>query len=194
VSYGRVPPKIAKRIPIGLALTYASGALSPTDVDRANYLAAQGLVSWVNFPELGKPRGSYETPGFALNGKWAELETAVAVDLEAKQAWEDVRGTVVAGAITRLLTRVVAGEAVRRSTDDGVVGALLSLGVQATLTATDTPDTRSWSTLPARVAFGRVRVNPGTHYVDLSARGVRKRQRVTITPGGWALAAHTVLF
>jgi len=194
VSYGRVPPKIAKRIPIGLALTYASGALSPTDVDRANYLAAQGLVSWVNFPELGKPRGTYETPGFALNGKWAALETAVAVDLEAKQAWEDVRGTVVAGAITRLLTRVVAGEAVRRSTDDGVVGALLSLGVQATLTATDTPDTRSWSTLPARVAFGRVRVNPGTHYVDLSARGVRKRQRVTITPGGWALAAHTVLF
>lgn len=194
ISYGRVPPKIAKRIPIGLALTYASGALSPTDIDKANYLAAQGLVTWVNFPELGRARGAYETPGFALDGQWTELEPAVAIDREAKQAWEQARGAVVAGAITRMLTRVVAGEAVRRTTDDGVVGALLSLGVQATLTATDTPDTRSWSTLPARMAIARVRVKPGTHYVDLTARGVRRRQRVNVTPGGWAVASHTVLF
>lgn len=194
INYGRVPPKIAKRVPIGLALTYASGALSPTDVNRANYLAGQGLVTWINFPELGRARGTYETPGFALNGKRSELEAAVAVDREAIQAWEEARGTVVAGAITRLLTRVVAGEAVRRTTNDGVLGALLSLGVQATLTATDTPDTRSWSTLPARMAIARVRLKPGTHTIDLTARGVRKRQRVSVTKGGWAVASHTVLF
>jgi len=193
VNFGRVPAKVAKRVPIGLALTYASGALSPGDVDRANYLAAQGLVTWVNYPELGRARGNYDNPGFALDGKWAGLEGVLAVDLEAKKAWEDAKGTVVAGAITRMLTRVVAGEAVRR-TEGGVVGALLSLGVQATLTATDTPDTRSWSTLPARMAFGRVRVKPGAHTVDLVARGVRKRQRVNVKPGGWAVVAHTVLF
>lgn len=194
VSYGRVPPKIAKRVPIGLALTYASGALSPTDHARANQLAAQGLVTWVNYPELGRARGTYETPGFALDGAWAELEAAVAIDREAKRAWDEARGAIVAGAITRMLTRVVAGEAVRRTANDSVIGTLLSLGVQATLTATDTPDTRSWSTLPARIAIGRARVKPGVHYVDLVARGVRSRQKLTLAAGGWAVAAHTVLF
>lgn len=194
VNYGRVPAKIAKRIPIGLALTYASGALSPHEVSRANYLAGQGLVTWVNFPELGPPDQAYRAPRFMLDGRQAGLEPAVAIDREAIQAWEQARGTVVAGAITRLLARVVAGEAVRRTTDDGVLGALLSLGTQAALTAADTPDTRSWSTLPARVAIARVRVKPGTHTLDLLAQGVRKRKQIKVDAGGWAVASHTVLF
>lgn len=193
MGLGRVPAKIAKRIPIGLALTFVSGALSPTDVNKANYLAAQGLVTWVNYPELGQPRGEYGTPGFALDGSWQELEGALAIDQEAKRAWDDAKGTVVASAITRLIARVATGEIVRQSTGGGVVGALLSLGTQATLTAVDTPDTRSWATLPARVAIGRVRVPAGTHYVDLQERGVRRRRTVTLKPGGWAVLNMTVL-
>ena len=37
-GFGRVPFKIARRVPIGLALTYVSDALSPTDRARANQL------------------------------------------------------------------------------------------------------------------------------------------------------------
>ena len=48
---------------------------------------------------------------------------------------------------------VRVGETTRQAAGGGVLGALLSLGTQATMTATDTPDTRSWSTLPARIAF-----------------------------------------
>jgi hypothetical protein len=193
IGYGRVPAKIAKRIPIGLALTLVSGALSPNDVSKANYLAAQGLVTWVNYPELGRPRGEYGTPGFALDGSWQELEGALAVDEEARHAWDEAKGTVVASAITRLIARVATGEIVRQSTGGGVVGALLSLGTQATLTAVDTPDTRSWSTLPARIAIGRVRLPAGKHYIDLQARGVRRRRTVDIAPGGWAVLNMTVL-
>jgi len=193
LGFGRVPAKIAKRIPIGLALTFVSGALSPTDVSKANYLAAQGLVTWVNYPELGPARGQHGTPGFALDGSWQTLEGALAVDEEARRAWERAKGAVIASAITRLIARVVAGEALRRSTKDDVLGALLSLGTQATLTAVDTPDTRSWATLPARIAIGRVRVAPGKHYVDLDAAGVRMRRTVTLEPGGWALLNMTVL-
>jgi hypothetical protein len=193
VGFGRVPAKIAKRIPIGLALTFVSGALSPNDVAKANYLAAQGLVTWVNYPELGRPRGTYETPGFALDGSWQKIEGALAIDQEAKKAWEDAKGTVVASAITRLIARVATGEVVRQSTGGGLVGALLSLGTQATLTAVDTPDTRSWSTLPARLAIGRVRVAAGRHFVDLEASGVRHRTTVDIAPGGWAVVNITVL-
>jgi hypothetical protein len=193
ISFGRVPAKVAKRVPIGLALTFVSGALSPTDVAKANYLAAQGLVTWVNYPELGQPRGTYETPEFALDGSQQNLEGVIAVDQEAKKAWEDAKGTVVASAITRMIARVVAGEAIRRGANDSLLGQLLSLGTQATLTALDTPDTRSWSTLPARIAIGRVRVPPGTHAVQVEASGVRKRQLVTVRPGAWAVVNLTVL-
>lgn len=193
IAYGRVPEKIARRVPIGLALTYASGALSPGERDRANYLAAQGLVTWVNFPELAPSKIVYDTPRFSVDGRVNRLDAAIAIDDEARKAWKDAQGAVVAAAITRMIARIAAGETVRRTTKDGVVGALLSLGVQATLTATDTPDTRSWQTLPAHLVFGRIRVKPGAHDVELVTRGVRKKQRVTVAPGGFAVVAHTVL-
>ncbi len=193
VNYGRVPEKIAERIPIGLALTYASGAISPYDANRANRLAAQGLVTWVNFPSLGRAKGQWSSPSFGLDGQQQRLDGALAVDVAANKAWDEVRGQVVASAITRMIARVVAGEVVRRSTKDSMLGLLLSLGTQATMTAMDTPDTRSWSTLPARIAIGRVRVRAGTHVVELNARNERLRQKVTVKPGGWAVVVHTVL-
>lgn len=195
VSYGRVPAKIARRVPIGLALTYASGALSPNDSARANELAAQGLVTWVNFPELGRARGQYDIPTFSLDGKLFPLEGIVAVDREAKRAWDDVKGTVVASAITRMIARVVAGKGVQAAAGDDhpIAGLLLGLATQATLTAADTPDTRSWATLPARMAFGRVMLPAGTRLVQLNARGAQTVKKVNITPGGFAVVNLTVL-
>lgn len=193
VSFGRVPAKVAKRVPIGLALTWVSGDLSPHDRSRASALAAQGLVTWVNYPELGKARGKWDIPEFAIDGSWQKLEGIVAVDREAQRAWENAKGAVVASAITRLIARVAAGEVVRRGSGGGALGMLLSLGTQATLVAADTPDTRSWSTLPARMAFGRVWVKPGTHTVWLGARSVGKSQRITLRKGGYGVVNLTVL-
>jgi hypothetical protein len=193
VNYGRVPAKIAKRVPIGLALTIASMYMSPASSSRANYLAAQGLVTWVNYPTLGKPTGTYEVPEFSLSGRALPLEGMVAVDVEAQKAWKELEGGIVASAITRLLTRVVAGETTRRATGGGVLGALLSLGAQATMTAIDTPDTRSWSTLPARIAFGRVRVPPGRQTVVLRVGGFEKQQVIDVPARGWAVVPLTVL-
>jgi hypothetical protein len=199
VNFGRVPAKYAKRIPIGLALTFASGAISPFDQERANKLALQGLVTWVNYPELGRPRGTWGQPTFMLDGQWGQMEGIVAVDQEAQLAWDDAKGAIIASAITRTITRVVAGEGTKaivggqEGSTTSIIGELLSLGVQATLTATDTPDTRNWSTLPARIAFGRMRVRPGTHTVSLTAAGGRKHQTVTVEPGGWAVVNLTAL-
>ncbi|HEX2879156.1 MAG TPA: hypothetical protein VHO25_06430, partial [Polyangiaceae bacterium] len=75
INYGRVPAKVARRIPIGLALTYASGAISPYDQGRANRLAAQGLVTWVNYPELGEPRGTWSSPLLMVDGQSRALES-----------------------------------------------------------------------------------------------------------------------
>ncbi|MFC1641505.1 hypothetical protein ACFL5O_02275 [Myxococcota bacterium] len=193
VNFGRVPPKLAKRIPIGLALTYASGALSPHSQAQANKLAAQGLVTWVNYPELGKPRGTYEQPTLHVERRRQPLEGLVAVDKESKRAWKEVQGSVVASAITRMVARVVAGQAVQKAAGDDLVGILLNLGTQATMTALDTPDTRCWSTLPARMAVGRIRMKPGVYEVTLRAGGWQKTHQVKIEPRGWKVVALTTL-
>jgi len=193
VNFGRVPAKIAKRIPIGLALTYASAFMSPANAAQANKLALQGLVTWVNYPELGQPRSSYGRPTFMLDGQWQRLEGMLAVDQEAKRAWEKARGAIVASAITRMVARVLAGAGVNQAAGGGTLGALLSLGTQLTLTATDTPDTRNWSTLPARIAFGRVRIKAGSHTISLTAPGGHKRQTVNVPARGWAVVCLTAL-
>jgi hypothetical protein len=193
VDYGRVPAKIAKRVPIGLALTLASGYISPYDQARANRLALQGLVTWVNFPALGAAHGEWTSPAGSVDGQPLAFEGMLAVDAEAQRAWKEHEGKVIASAITRMITRIVAGEVARKATGGGVVGLLVGLGTQATMTAVDTPDTRSWSTLPARIAFARVRLPAGKHTFQLSARGTSKQQTLDLAPGGWAVLNLTVL-
>jgi hypothetical protein len=193
LCFGRVPAKKAERVPIGLALTYAAGAISPADQARANALAAQGLVTWINYPTLDKARGGYDVPLFQLEGHTEALD-GVPIDKHTIAAWEEVKGTVVASAITRMIARIVAGEAARKATgDEGIGGLLVSLLTQATLTAVDTPDTRSWSTLPARIAIGRVRVPAGKHHVMIRARGQTLEKTLDVRPGGWAALNLTVL-
>ncbi len=193
VSYGRAPAKVAKRLPIGLALTHAASHMPPSDHARANRLAAQGLVTWVNYPALGRARGTGSIPDFSVNGHAARMEPMIGIDLEARAAWREAEGAVIGAAITRMLTRLVAGEVTRQAAGDSPWGILLSLGTQATLTAADTPDTRSWAMLPARMAFGRQRLAPGTYDITLSARGFTRTERIRITPGGFALLNLTVL-
>lgn len=197
VGYGRVQPKIAKRIPIGLALTYASMFMSPANSQQANRLAAQGLVTWINYPELGKARVNWIDPQLSVDRSPQALDGVLAVDLEAQRAWEDAKGAVIASAITRMVTRIIAGTtagyAAGKASNNDLVGALVSLGTQATLTAVDTPDTRSWETLPARVAIGRLRLQPGTHQLTISANGKQLSRAVALAPKGFAATTLTVL-
>ncbi len=194
VGYGRVPHKVAERIPIGLALTYFASAMSPNDVAQANQLAAQGLVTWINFPTLAPGQGKYDVPGVRLDGKWVQLEEAVDVDREVRKEWKKIEGKIIVSAITRMITRVAVGQGIQAAAGrDNVVGILGSLAAQATLTALDTPDTRSWETLPARIAVARVRLPPGRHSLDIDARGWRRTQEVMVEKNGWAVVSLMAL-
>ncbi|HEX5656894.1 MAG TPA: hypothetical protein VFX59_06850, partial [Polyangiales bacterium] len=66
-------------------------------------------------------------------------------------------------------------------------------GTQAALAAADTPDTRSWATLPARIALARVRVPAGQHTVRILSQGVTKEQQVEVGKGGFAVVNLTEL-
>lgn len=198
VGFGRVPQKLPERIPIGLALTLVADDISPGDRAQANALAAKGLVTWINYPKLARGRGGYSIPTFALDGRPQRMEQAIDIEAEVRKEWEKIEGTVILSAITRTVARVLAGEAVQGVADaagkDGSpVGLLLGLLTTGALSAADTPDTRAWSTLPARIAIARLRVPAGTHEVTLAARGVHKRAKLTLKPGGWAFVPMMAL-
>lgn len=187
VGYGRVPHKIPQRIPIGLALTMVSGSLSPHDRARANDLAAQGLVTWVNFPALAPSSDYSDKPSVTIDGQPVAVDVAIDLDKEVRAEWKRLEGGIIAKSITRMITRVVAGQGVRAAAgkNEGL-GIFASLVTQATMTALDTPDTRSWETLPARIAIARVRLPAGPHKVELEAREMRRTQAVQLAPGGWS--------
>jgi hypothetical protein len=195
IGFGRVPRKEPRRIPIGLALTLVSSSVA-VDRGAANELAAKGLVTWINYPVLGRGRGGYDAPSLAIDGRARSMEEALDVEALVRQAWEKSEGTVIGAAITRMIARVVAGEAVQRTTeavakDAGPLGLLLGLATSAGLSAADRPDTRSWTTLPARIAMARLRLPAGQHVLQLGARGMSREARVNLAPGGWALVAMT---
>jgi hypothetical protein len=154
-------------------------------------------VTWVNYPELEEPYRTISTPQVTVDGTARRLDQLAAVDIATRKAYDEARGAIIAAAITRTISRVVAGEAAgaagRAATDDNVIGAIISLATQATLTAADTPDTRSWVTLPARIDVTRLELAPGRHVVRIDAQGKSKEITVDLQPGGWEAVAITVL-
>ena len=194
VGYGRVAHKIANRIPIGLALTLFSNSISPTDHAAANKIAAQGLVTWINFPSLAPGQGKYEIPAAKLDNEYVQLEEAVDVDRQVREEWKKIEGKIIVSAITRLIARFAVGQGIQAAAGrDSVVGLVASLGAQATLTALDTPDTRSWETLPARIAVARVRLPAGRHRVAIDARGWARSQDIVVEKGGWQVVSLMAL-
>ncbi len=194
VGYGRVAHKIPNRIPIGLALTYFASSIQPNDAAAANKLAAQGLVTWINFPSLAPGRGKWDIPACKLDGQFVQLEEAVDVDHEVRTEWKKIEGKIIVSAITRLIARAALGQGIQTAAGrDNIIGILASLGTQATLTALDTPDTRSWETLPARVAVARVRLPPGRHSVVIDARGWKRTQEVVVEKNSWQVVSLMAL-
>jgi hypothetical protein len=196
LSYGRVPALHAKRIPIGLAITYGAVFLSPMQTQAANRAAGQGLVTWVNFPELDK------SPAFApaavqVDGAASPADTTAHVDELVRATYESTKGQVIASAIVRMLARAAVGAGVGKgagsASNSGAVGMLAALVTQAAMVAADTPDTRSWATLPARIGFLRVRLPAGQHTLKISAQGRTDTRTVDVQPSGYTVVSFTEL-
>ncbi len=197
VSYGRVPALKATRVPLGLALTYASLYMGPEQNVAARRMAGQGLVSWVNYPELERPPHKYGLPNVEIDGRRAAVDPPLSIDTLVQSAYEKAKGPIMASAIVRMIARGVVGTAAGVGTGRGsgssAIGMLVALGTQATLAATDTPDTRCWATLPARIALVRVRLPAGKHQVRVGALGVNRTTEVQVRAGGFSLVSLTEL-
>lgn len=197
IEYGRVPALKAERMPVGLALTYAGVYMNPSQNMAARRLAGQGLVTWVNYPTLESGPRSYAPPSVLVDQRPLAVDAITDVDGLVRTAFEKAKGPIVASALTRMVTRGAlgagAGVAAGRGSDSGLVGMLVALGTQAALSAYDTPDTRSWATLPARIGIARMRVPAGRHSVRVAALGVSRERQVDVPAGGYAVVNLTEL-
>jgi hypothetical protein len=197
VNYGRVPALHAERMPVGLALTYAGLFMDPVGHQSARRLAGQGLVTWVNYPELDAARGNYAPPLVEVDGRAVASETITQVDALVRAAHERAKGPIVASALTRLVARgavgAAAGTGVGRGSGSSALGMLVALASQAALSAADTPDTRSWATLPARIAIVRIRVPAGRHTVRVGAQGAVRSETVEVPENGFRVVNLTEL-
>ena len=191
INYGRVPALAAKRVPIGFALTVAAVFLSAAAVQQANRLAAQGLVTWVNYPELLPTPADYPAPLVTIDGKAHASHVIANVDAVVQKSWAEARGRVMAAAVTRMLTRAAVGAGVGvaagKASGRGGVGVLASMITQASMAAADKPDTRSWATLPARIAIVRTRLPPGKHAIEVTVLGRQHVLETTVEAGQWVL-------
>ncbi|MEM9729572.1 MAG: hypothetical protein AAF997_13365 [Myxococcota bacterium] len=197
INYGRIPAMVAKRIPVGAALTIGALFLSPANSRAARRMAGQGLVTWVNFPELGPSRPNYPTPGVSLSTGRQQVENIANIDAVARHAWDQSKGRVVAAAIVRMVTRGAIGAGVGvaagQASGKGSVGMVTALVTQAALAAGDKPDTRSWATLPARIAVARFKLPPGSHQIDVNVGGRIYTSQITVAEGQWAVIDITDL-
>lgn len=195
VSYGRIPAMVAKRLPIGLALTLAAAFLPPGTGQQARRLAGQGLVTWINYPELG-PSAQYASPLVTIDNVAQSVEL-VNIDAIARKSWEDSKGRVIAAAVVRMIARAAIGAGVGVATGQGSkrsgLGVLAALVTQGSLAAADKPDTRSWATLPARIGLVRMRLPAGMHQVAVEIAGRRYVTDVDLVGGQGAVVDFTDL-
>jgi uncharacterized protein len=199
-SNGLAPYKRAIRIPIGAALVIAGTVmygpgLGMTDANQANELAAKGLLTWINFPDLMRSKPRFARVDAALDGRPLSMSLREDVSRLVSASWDAVKGTFMAAAIVRMVTRAVAGEATEQATKAGGAAGglalLAGLAVEGALVAADTPDTRSWVTLPSEVFLARTEVQPGRHRVAVAYQGAAGRmvvdRVVDVAPGDFAV-------
>ena len=197
VHYGRIPAMVARRVPIGVALAIAAVFLPPGTEQQARRLAGQGLVTWVNYPELGPAAEHYTDPVITVDGAARRVEPVANVDAVVQQAWNESRGRVMAAAVIRMVARAAIGAGVGiatgKASDRGDLGVLAALLAQGAMVAADKPDTRSWATLPARISLVRMRLPPGTHRVEIKVSGRSYLSEVTVAPAQWTVLNITDL-
>lgn len=203
VQYGMVPFKRATRVPASRALTSSSSlrgsyALDGSTRARALELVASGALNWIMLPELttlGLPLRTSVSAKLRIDGKAIPLHLGMEVSRQVQTAWLAIAGPVLAAAITRMITRAIIGQAGQLSHEVAknksknkktkliaTLGWLTSMGAQAALSAADTPDTRSWTTLPAYIRIGRIKLSRGLHMADLLVEGRGDRRTLPVWP------------
>ncbi|MCA9563748.1 MAG: hypothetical protein KC561_09680 [Myxococcales bacterium] len=201
VFSGLPPRREAEHFPIGIVVGWVRQSVAyqfdGATQSELNRIMAEELLTWLNFPVL-VPQ-PHRLSSFAVEvGPGIRTSAELVADLEtfAIAQWEEDRPAIALASVTRAVTRVLAREATQAAgqaaSGNDTVGFIVGMIVQGGMQAADTPDTRSWRTMPAFVYLARQSVSPGTHTVTVTGTGgfgsSEARQRtVDVPPGGTAV-------
>ena len=195
---GRAPYRVAERLPVGIVFAMirqdAQYALGERDAAVYNRIVAEGLLTWVNFPQLVPADTPPRPIRVAVDGRTIDSPLIANVESFAVAQWESERTGIAFSAITRAITRVLAREGVQAATSAGdnqtveAVGFLASLATQAAMQAADQPDTRTWNLMPARISVGRVATQPGRRTVSVTSGAITHETDVEVPDDGVGVA------
>jgi hypothetical protein len=193
VALGRVPFKVPRRIPVGAAVGMA-GAYVTGNIDVLRYSAMKVVV----YPELVPAARSFAKVGVQIDGGGTPVELVSNLALETVRDYEFIKPKILGAAVSRMIARAVIAEGVRAAgnQESSGLGNILALLAEGFLVGIDTPDTRSWTLLPAAIYVARTRVAAGPHTVRVSLSGSEKAEReieVDVPAGGYATAVVTTL-
>ncbi|QDG51457.1 hypothetical protein FIV42_12090 [Persicimonas caeni] len=188
VQTGLVPWKQATRVPIAQAMSYSHGShyhsFDNDQETRLNMMVANGVIESVNFPMLTTIGIPADKPVVVkVDGAERPSTGNVDVSSQVQTAYAHMVPSMMVAAITRLMTRVVAGEAteaVVNQTGNGGLGFLAKLAVEGAMNAADKPDTRSWMTLPGRIRIIRTQLGPDVHPISITVGNESDARQVMI--------------
>jgi uncharacterized protein len=139
-----------------------------------------GQIIRFSYPILS-PRMIYDAgTGIQISGKaFYKAENTAYMDAIASDTLEDRRGRMVAKQMTRLVAKAVLADQVRQQ-----LGPLAGLAANIGAAATETADTRSWTTLPQAFYITRARLPAGEHDFTIKTNGkVTATKHATFKPG-----------
>ena len=170
-SSGMVPHKRAQRLALGRALLYIGPHHSWSRAERAKLarIQAKGLMKWLNFPSLA-PSVSGGSESCLLNNQDVSPLLSISLSQLVQKDFKRSSPLFMVAAISRLLSRVALGalgEEIGKKVKGSAVGLLVGLITEGSLAIADTPDTRSWTTLPDQVKLYWFWLPPGDHRIKL---------------------------
>lgn len=210
VQSGIAPHKVAVREHVGSAMLYASEPgpgvrLTSKQSEELSKYAAKSALKWVNYPALVVSKSNKAAPTLTIDGEKARRHLALDVESKVIKHFESIRGSLVASSLTRLLSRTIAAEtseALAKSATSAaggnketasLLGLLIGLATEGAMVAADTPDTRSWVTLPARFELARYDLPAGQHVLKLQRNGQSIEITLNVQDGGLHLVNFSAI-
>lgn len=195
IALGRVPHKVPKRIPIGVAV-----GLAGTWITGNAAILERSVFKVVVYPELENSGTRAKKATLKIDGSSVPVEFVSHLGSDIRKEYELIKPRILGAALTRMIARAAVAEGARyagRQAGGGagaLIGLLAALAAEGSLVALDKPDTRSWTFMPEQIAVARIAVAPGEHQVDVVIPGVSETRSVLVNVpnGGFAVVVVTV--
>lgn len=198
VQTGLVPYREAERIQIESALRrgkrarYSGRHLDDEILGGIDALQSSGRLNWLNTTSLsseGLP--SDRAASLTIEDTEFVLQYPINLTEQVKQEWEEIARLALAAGISRAVTRYVISEGVGRGveaiTGSSGWGRLVRLFTSVSLSIADTPDTRSWTSLPDDIHMVRMQLPEGVLQMEVNVEGRVEHRDVEVRKNGFQL-------